>query len=113
MARLPDPFGVVAEERRLADDLDIAVARHYAEQNQRTTLDGGVVLETLAPRAAIICAPGLIDDRYAESEVLVDRRRLGAIEVIERLAPTDEARRQRPEHDKALAAFRATAAADN
>ena len=45
---------------------------------------GSVLLDALAPREAIVCAPGLLDDRYGEQEYVVDRRRLKAITVIER-----------------------------
>ena len=33
---------------------------------------------------AIICAPALIDDRYAESEYIVDRRRLVSVRIVQR-----------------------------
>ena len=50
----------------------------------RASEGGSALLRTVAPTEAIICAPGLIDNRYAEQEYLVDRRRLGAVEVLER-----------------------------
>jgi hypothetical protein len=45
---------------------------------------GSVLLETLAPAEAIICAPALLDDRYGEKEYIVDRRRLTFVNVIDR-----------------------------
>ena len=43
-----------------------------------------VLLETLAPRDAIVCAPALLGDHYGEIEYVVDRRRLAAVKVIGR-----------------------------
>jgi hypothetical protein len=60
------------------------VARAYAETGFYRTFKGGsVLLETLAPPSAIICAPALLDDRYKESEYIVDRR-LTFVRLIER-----------------------------
>jgi hypothetical protein len=52
----------------------------------RTSDGGSVLLEAFAPREAIVCAPGLLDDRYGEQEYVVDRRLLKAITVIERFS---------------------------
>jgi len=61
------------------------VARQYAEHGfYRASAGGTVVLETFAPTEAIICAPALLDDRYAEEEYVVDRRRLASVKAIER-----------------------------
>jgi hypothetical protein len=61
------------------------VALSYAATGMWRTSDGGsVLLEAFAPREAIVCAPGLLDDRYGEQEYVVDRRLLKAITVIER-----------------------------
>lgn len=43
-------------------------------------------METVAQPDAIICAPYLLDNRYEEQEVIVDRRRLGRVMVLERFA---------------------------
>jgi hypothetical protein len=60
------------------------VALSYAATGMWRTFDGGsVLLEAFAPREAIVCAPGLLDDRYGEQEYIVDRRLLTAITVIE------------------------------
>jgi hypothetical protein len=62
-----------------------SVARQIAERREyRIGTGGSVVLETLAPPNAIICAPALLDDRYAEEEYIVDRRRLTLVKVIDR-----------------------------
>ena len=50
---------------------------------------GSVLLETYAPADVIICAPALLDDRYAEEEYIIDRRRLRAVRVIERFSQRD------------------------
>jgi hypothetical protein len=63
---------------------ELAVAEDFANREWRTTEGGSVVLETLAPPDAILCAPGLHDDRYGENEYLIDRRRLGRVTVLQR-----------------------------
>ena len=70
------------------------VARQFAEGSARTSVGGSVLIETLAPAKAIICAPAEVDDRYGELEVLVDRKRLRAVNVLERFeqAPLQRAR---------------------
>lgn len=63
------------------------VARSFSLSELTRTSDGGsVLLETLAPAEAIICAPALLDDRYAEKEYIVDRRRLKVVKVIDRFS---------------------------
>ena len=63
------------------------VALSYAATGMWRTFDGGsVLLEAFAAREAIVCAPGLLDDRYREQEYIVDRRLLTAITVIERFS---------------------------
>lgn len=63
----------------------IEVGRHFAADTiWRTCVGGSVLLETMAPADAIVCAPGLIDDRYAEQEIIVEPRRLGKVKVVER-----------------------------
>ena len=65
----------------------IEVARGFAEDGVwRCTTGGSVLLEAYAPLEAIICAPALIDDRYGESEYIVDRRKLPSGRVVERFA---------------------------
>ena len=70
---------------------NIAVARNFANRPaQRMSQGGSVVLKTVAPAAAIICAPKLLDNRYAEHEILVDRRRLHRIDVAERISESTQ-----------------------
>lgn len=46
----------------------IEVARHFASNTlHRTCVGGSVLLETMAPAEAIVCAPAQIDDRYGKS----------------------------------------------
>jgi hypothetical protein len=61
------------------------VARAFAETDMYRMAGGGsVLLETLSPPDAIICAPALLNDRYAENEFIVDRRRLLTVKVVDR-----------------------------
>jgi hypothetical protein len=60
------------------------IGRDFANRLCRTSEGGSVLLETIAPAGAIICAPGLIENRYAEHEYVVDRRRLATIRVLKR-----------------------------
>lgn len=61
------------------------LARAFAEtSNYRCANGGSVLLATLAAPEAIICAPALISDNYAEQEFIIDRRRLGKVHVEER-----------------------------
>ena len=54
-----------------------------AEQGFCRTCEGGsILLETMAPPEAIICAPAMFGDRYAEQEYVVDRRRLTGVKVV-------------------------------
>lgn len=63
----------------------IEVARHFASDTPwRTCVGGSVLLETMAPADAIVCAPGQIDNRYGEREIVVEPRRLGKVNVVER-----------------------------
>jgi hypothetical protein len=63
------------------------VARGFANGHWRTFNGGSVVISTLAPREAIISVPGLEHERFeAENEYLVDRRRLKAVDVLERFS---------------------------
>ena len=51
------------------------------------TFDGGsVVLKSVVPPDAIICALALHGNNYGEDEYLVDRRKLGPVEVLERVS---------------------------
>ena len=63
------------------------IAHSFAENGFYRTFDGGsMLLETLAPPAAIICAPALVDNKYAEKEYIVDRRHLTVVTVIDRFS---------------------------
>jgi hypothetical protein len=57
----------------LAWTSDRAIAAAFAENGYWRTFEGGsAVLQTIAPSDSIICAPCLHDDRYGETEYLVD-----------------------------------------
>lgn len=74
------------------------VALGFADGIWRTTEGGSVILETDAPKDAIICAPGCFDNSYGEQEYLVDRRLLGRVKVLQRLeqiSPEEWARRSK------------------
>jgi hypothetical protein len=60
------------------------IARAHACGLWQRSRGGSVLLQAYAPAAAIICAPSLLDDRYAEQEYVIDRRRLAKIRVLER-----------------------------
>jgi len=61
----------------------------------RTSHGGSVLLRTLAPPAAIICAPLLeCEDRYAEQEYIVDRSRLNGVEVLQHYSQVTFAEQQ-------------------
>lgn len=61
------------------------VALDFAEMGMYRASDGGsVLLETLAPREAIICAVPASHDRYDEGEYIVDRRRLKHVNIVAR-----------------------------
>jgi hypothetical protein len=66
---------------------DIETARRFAQHERNLArLGGGVVLEALAPAAAIVSASHLSGDHYDEDEFIVDRRLLRSIRTIERFA---------------------------
>jgi hypothetical protein len=66
---------------------DVEIARGFAERwFWRTTGGGSVLLEATAPPEAIICAVSEADDSYGEEEVIVDRRKLRDVKVLERFA---------------------------
>lgn len=61
------------------------VGRDFASRRDYRLAEGGsVLLETLAPPEAIICAAVMYNDRYGEQEYLVDHRRLCAVRELER-----------------------------
>jgi hypothetical protein len=58
------------------------VGEAYAATGYYRTFNGGsVLLRTLAPADAIICAISESADRYGEQEFVVDRSRLNEVEV--------------------------------
>lgn len=64
---------------------DEETARAFAETGLwRTTLGGSMLLEATAPPEAIICQVLEADDSYLERKVIVDRRRLRGVKVVER-----------------------------
>lgn len=68
------------------------VAEAHANSMWRTTIGGSVLLETVAPPEAIICAVIDHDNGYGESEYLVDRSHLPSVRVLARfsqLSPTE------------------------
>jgi hypothetical protein len=67
----------------------IEVAHHFASDMwRRTCVGGSVLLETMATAEAIVCAPGQIDNRYCEDEIVVEPRRLGKVKLVERFEQT-------------------------
>jgi hypothetical protein len=68
----------------LSWSLDPDVADHFARGLWRTCTGGSVVLETDAPREAVICAPAPLANRYCEDEIIIDRRRLIKVRVFQR-----------------------------
>ena len=60
------------------------VAEGFAEARRGMYEAGTCVIATEAQPEAIVSAPGHHDDRFDESEFLVDRRRLKGVRVIER-----------------------------
>jgi hypothetical protein len=65
---------------------DREAATCFARNNLRLGING-VLLRTIAPSAAIICAPHALGaDRPAEAEYIVDRRQLSGVIVLERFA---------------------------
>ena len=62
------------------------VAERFALGIWRTFKGGSVLLETVAPPEAIICAVHLHDDNFKEAEYLVDRRRLPLVKVLARFS---------------------------
>jgi hypothetical protein len=72
----------------LAWSRQVEIAREFARTGLwRTTNGGSVLLEVTAPSEAIICEVPETDDSYAEKEVIVDRRHLRAVKVLERFSP--------------------------
>jgi hypothetical protein len=64
---------------------NIEIAERFASTGLCRGSEGGsVLLETLAPAAAIISTTQSIGDHYNEREFLVDRRRLGRVKVVRR-----------------------------
>ena len=64
---------------------DIATADGFARGMWHTFTGGSVVVRTIAPPAAIVCAVhGSEADSHHEAEYLVDRRRLERVEVVKR-----------------------------
>ena len=61
-----------------------SVAADFAQRNRRLYSDGSVLLEAEAPPDAIVFAPALHVNDYAEDEYVVDRRRLRNVRVLER-----------------------------
>jgi hypothetical protein len=70
---------------------DREVASCFAEDTARMGGDS-VVLRTLAPAEAIICAPHIRGAcRPAEAEYIVDRRKLSAVTVVDRFSAASPA----------------------
>lgn len=65
---------------------DIEIARQFAEMYQPFHEGGAVLLKVHAPKEAIICAVHEDDEFELEQEIVVDRRLLKGVSVIERLA---------------------------
>lgn len=68
---------------------DANVARGFAEIAARNYIEGGVLLEAFAPAAAIICEPAIFTELFDdEQELIVDRRKLREVKVLERFPVT-------------------------
>jgi hypothetical protein len=78
VAKLPRPS---PEFQARCFDMWLRDGAHLRDANKSAN---SVVLETIAPADAIVCAPGQIDDRYREQEIVVEPRRLGKVNVVER-----------------------------
>jgi hypothetical protein len=63
---------------------DEEVADGHAQSFHQTCEGGSVVLSAMVPAEAVICAPHLLQNRYAEDEYVVDRRLLSDVKVIRR-----------------------------
>jgi hypothetical protein len=69
---------------------DEAIADSFARGDTRTHVGGSAVLRTVAPASAIIIAiPRSLDD-FEEREVIIDRRRLGRVDVVTRYAQVSQ-----------------------
>jgi hypothetical protein len=66
---------------------DRSVAQSFAENHRDICGGGTVLLETVAPKDAIVCVPHLqVEEAHQiEAEYIVDRRRLRAVGVLNRL----------------------------
>ena len=65
------------------------VAEAHALGLWRGTPGGSVLLSTFAPAEAIMCNVGAHNNDYGEDEYLVDRRRLGRVDVLNRYSQID------------------------
>ena len=66
-----------------------AAACFAGHRDRRASMGGSVLVRTVAPSEAIICAPHVLGARRpAEAEYIVDRRRLTDVTVLERFAQT-------------------------
>jgi hypothetical protein len=89
--------GASAGERRrriygISWTSDMAIAETFAQERRRWN-GGSVLLETVAPPGAIICAISQASGNlYEESEFAVDRRDLHTVRVLRRYERADSAR---------------------
>jgi hypothetical protein len=66
---------------------DVEIAREFGSRGTwRTTRGGSVLLEASAPPDAVICEVCEADDDYCEKEIIIDRRRLRSVKVLERFS---------------------------
>jgi hypothetical protein len=68
---------------------EIDVARNHAKGMKRAAVGGTVLLVTIAPAHAIIADENALYGVHDESEFVVDRRLLRAVEVIERFSQAE------------------------
>ena len=61
------------------------VAASFMHNNTQMNNTGAVLLETIAPSSAVICAPCLLSEYRNEFEYIVDRRLLKEVKVIEKV----------------------------
>ncbi len=63
---------------------DLIVAKSYAINFHKMSGDPSVLIKTIAPPDAIVCEVSCYCESFEEDEFIVDRRRLHAVDVIDR-----------------------------
>jgi hypothetical protein len=65
---------------------DLMIAEKFATDTRQCSAGGSCIIETMAPRKAIIGTTKAVGDYYSEKEYFVDRRGLSAVRVFRRYA---------------------------